>query len=52
MDRMFRAHVKAFLLAQLVGEDPKRNLARIRVIANSSPEGWAGNLPTDGIRVD
>ncbi len=52
MDRMFRAHVKAFLLAQQVGEDPKKNLARIRVIANSSPAGWDGSLPTDGIRVD
>lgn len=52
MDRMFHAHVKAFLLAQQVGEDPKKNLARIRVIANSSPAGWDGKLPVEGIRPD
>lgn len=52
MNQMFNAHVKAFLLAQQVGEDPRKNLARIRVIANSSPEGWDGTLPTEGIRPD
>jgi hypothetical protein len=52
MNHMFHAHVKAFLLAQQVGEDPRKNLARIRVIANSSPAGWDGTLPTEGIRPD
>jgi hypothetical protein len=52
MDELFRAHVKAFLLAHQLGEDPEKNLAKIRVIANSNPEGWNGRLPTRGIAPD
>ena len=52
MDQMLRAHVRAFLLAQQIGEDPEKNLAKIKVIANSNPAGWDGKLPTDGIRPD
>jgi hypothetical protein len=52
MDEMFRAHVRAFLLSQQIGEDPERNLAKIKVIANSNPAGWNGKLPTRGIRAD
>lgn len=52
MDQMFRAHVRAFLLAQQIGEDPERNLAKIKVIANSNPAGWDGKLPTKGILPD
>ena len=52
MNRMFHAHVWAFLLSHQVGEDPRKNLARIKVIANSSPVGWDGIVPTEGIRPD
>jgi hypothetical protein len=52
MDQMFRAHVKAFLIAQQIGEDPEKNLAKIKVIANSNPAGWDGKIPTRGIRFD
>jgi hypothetical protein len=52
MDAMFYAHVRAFLLAQQIGEDPEKNLAKIRLIANSSPAGWDGRLPTGGIHPD
>ena len=52
MDQMLRAHVRAFLLAQQIGEDPEKNLAKIKVIANSNPAGWDGKLPTGGIRPD
>ncbi|MCX7038939.1 MAG: hypothetical protein NT005_07380 [Spirochaetes bacterium] len=52
MDQMFRAHVRAFLFAQQIGEDPEKNLAKIKVIANSNPAGWDGRLPTEGIRLD
>ncbi len=52
MDRLFYAHVKAFLLSHQVGEDPEKNLPKIKVIANSNPAGWDGELPTRGIRAD
>ena len=52
MDKLFRAHVKAFLLSQLISEAPDRNLEKIRVIANTNPTGWNGKLPDAGIRTD
>jgi hypothetical protein len=52
MDKLFRAHVKAFLLSQQISDAPDRNLAKIRLIANSNPAGWDGKLPTTGIEVD
>jgi hypothetical protein len=52
MDKLFRAHVKAFLLSQQISDAPDKNLARIRVIANSNPAGWDGKLPATGVRVD
>ncbi len=52
MDQLFYSHVRAFLLSHQVGEDPEKNLAKIKVIANSNPEGWDGKLPTRGIRPD
>jgi hypothetical protein len=52
MDELFYAHVRAFLLSHQVGEDPEKNLAKIKVIANSNPEGWDGKLPMRGIRPD
>ncbi len=51
-DKKFYAHLKAFLLAQQLGEDPEKNLARLRVIANTNPSRWDGKLPTAGIRPD
>jgi hypothetical protein len=51
-DKKFYAHLKAFLLAQQLGEDPSKNLARLRVIANTNPSRWDGKLPTGGIRPD
>jgi hypothetical protein len=52
MDKLFHAHVKAFLLSQLRSESPDRNLEKIRIIANSSPVGWDGKLPDTGLRTD
>lgn len=52
MDKKFRDHFRAFLLAHQIGEDPLGNLARIRVIANTSPAHWDGKLPTAGIDPD
>lgn len=51
-DKKFYAHLKAFLLAQQLGEDPDKNLARLRVIANTNPSRWDGKLPAGGIRPD
>jgi hypothetical protein len=52
MDKIFHAHVKAFLISQQISEAPDRNLTKIRMIANSNPAGWDGKLPTAGIRAD
>jgi len=52
MDKLFRAHVKAFLLSQLRSEAPDRTLEKIRVIANSNPAGWNGKLPDTDIQSD
>jgi len=52
MDQLFHAHVRAFLLSHQTGEDPEKNLAKIKLIANSNPEGWDGKLPMRGIRPD
>jgi hypothetical protein len=52
MDKLFRAHVRAFLLSQLRSEAPDRNLEKIRLIANSNPAGWNGTLPDADIRSD
>jgi hypothetical protein len=52
MDKKFFAHVKAFLLSHQIGEDPKRNLAKIKVIANTNPAMWDGKIPTVGIKID
>jgi len=49
---MFRAHLKAFLLSHQIGEDPKKNLAKIKVIANTNPARWDGRIPAAGIRPD
>jgi hypothetical protein len=51
-DKKFYAHLKAFLLAQQIGEDPSKNLAKLRVLANTNPNRWDGKLPTSGIRPD
>lgn len=52
MDKLFRAHVKAFLLSQQITEAPDRTLAKIKIIANSNPAGWDGKLPTTPVRAD
>ncbi len=52
MDPMFLAHVRAFLLSHQVGEDPQKNIAKIKLIANTNPAKWDGKLPTQGIRPD
>jgi hypothetical protein len=52
MDKKFYAHVKSFLLSHQIGEDPKKSLAKIKVIANTNPKGWDGKIPTAGIKVD
>jgi hypothetical protein len=52
VDQKFHSHVKAFLLSHQIGEDPEKNLAKIKVIANSNPARWDGRLPTQGIRLD
>jgi hypothetical protein len=51
-DGKFYAHLKAFLLAHQIGEDPNKNLAKLRIIANTNPDRWDGKLPTSGIRAD
>ena len=52
MDAKFYAHLKAFLLSHQIGDDPFKNLAKIKVIANTNPAHWDGKLPTKGIRPD
>jgi hypothetical protein len=52
MDRKFYLHLKAFLLSHQIGEDPQKNLAKIKVLANTNPALWDGKLPTRGIRPD
>jgi hypothetical protein len=52
MDKLFHAHVKAFLLSQQISDAPDKNLAKIQLIANSNPAGWDGKLPTANVRVD
>ena len=52
MDEKFYSHLKAFLLSHQIGDDPEKNLARIKVIANTNPARWDGKLPTRGIRPD
>ena len=52
MDRLFHSHVKAFLISHQIGEDPEKNLAKVKLIANTNPARWDGKLPTNGIRPD
>ena len=52
MDQKFYPHLRAFLLSHQIGEDPYKNLAKIKVIANTNPAHWDGKLPTRGIRMD
>jgi hypothetical protein len=52
VNQKFYSHVQAFLLSHQIGEDPEKNLAKIKVIANSNPARWDGRLPTQGIRPD
>ncbi len=52
MENRFNAHLKAFLLSHQIGEDPNKNLAKIKVIANTNPARWDGKLPTRGIKPD
>lgn len=52
MDHKFYPHLRAFLLSHLIGDDPNRNLAKIKVIANTNPAQWDGKLPTRGIHPD
>jgi hypothetical protein len=52
MDKLFHAHVKAFLLSQQISDAPDKNLLKIRLIANNNPTGWDGKLPTTGVQVD
>jgi hypothetical protein len=52
MDKLFRAHVKAFLLSQMRSEAPDHNLEKIRIIANSNPTGWNGKLPDGDMQTD
>jgi hypothetical protein len=52
MEQKFFPHLRAFLLSHQIGEDPEKNLARIKVIANTNPARWDGKLPTRGIRPD
>ena len=52
MDEKFYLHLKAFLISHQIGDDPNRNLAKIKVIANTNPERWNGKLPTRGILPD
>jgi hypothetical protein len=52
VDKKFRSHLKAYLISHQIGEDPKRDLAKIRVIANTNPELWDGKLPVKGFKPD
>ena len=52
MDKKFYAHLKAYVLSHLIGEDPNKNLAKIKIIANTNPSRWDGKLPTKGFRPD
>jgi hypothetical protein len=52
MDQKFFPHLRAFLLSHQIGDDPYKNLAKIKVIANTNPSHWDGKLPTRGIRAD
>jgi len=52
MDQKFYAHLRAFLLSHQIGDDPNKNLAKIKVIANTNPAHWDGKLPTRGIHPD
>jgi hypothetical protein len=52
MNKKFRAHFRAFLLAHQIGEDPRGSLAKVRVIANTNPARWDGKLSTEGVDVD
>jgi len=52
MEKKFYAHLKAYILSHQIGEDPYKNLAKIKVIANTNPNRWDGKLPTKGIRPD
>jgi hypothetical protein len=52
MDKKFYTHFKAFLLSHQIGSDPYKNLAKIKVIANTNPSRWDGKLPTKGFRPD
>jgi hypothetical protein len=52
MDHKFLPHLRAFLLSHQIGDDPYKNLAKIKVIANTNPALWDGKLPTRGIHVD
>ena len=51
-DKKFILHLKAFLLSHQIGSDPNKNLAKIKVIANTNPDRWDGKLPTQGIVPD
>ncbi len=48
----FGAHLKAFLLSHQIGEDPQKNLAKIKIIANTHPDRWDGRIPSVGVRPD
>jgi len=52
MDKLFRAHVKAFLISQQISEAPDKVLTKVKLIANRNPEGWDGKLPAAKPRVD
>ena len=52
MDQKFYPHLRAFLLSHQIGDDPYKNLAKIKVIANTNPARWDGKLPTRGIHPD
>jgi hypothetical protein len=52
MDQKFYTHLKAFLLSHQIGDDPYKNLAKIKVIANTNPAHWDGKLPMRGVRPD
>lgn len=52
MDQKFYPHLRAFILSHQIGDDPNKNLAKIKVIANTNPARWDGKLPTRGIHPD
>ncbi len=52
MDKKFCTHLKAFLISHKTVEDPQKNLAKIRIIANTNPSEWNGKLPTQGIDLE